>query len=376
MLGPMREDIRESLVSQIPFPKRLGRAEDFAALVKHIVENEYLNGEVIRLDGALSQASGAVAKPNRTQKETWMAEYVKVEQDGRVAIVTLDHPPVNALSSKLLEELEEEYDRLDRDDETRAIVLRGEGEKAFVAGADITEFPAMREQIEEAAESGSARGIQKLAARMDAGRTPVVAAIHGYCLGGGLELAMACDIRIAADDAQLGQPEIKLGLIPGGGGTQRLPRLVGHGRALLLNLSGDPISGSQAYDWGLVEQAVPRAELMDAALELARTLSQRSPHAMGVIKELAAETRDLPLVGGDAARGAGLHQVHRQRGRRRGRRRLPREAPAASSPADEGGRPPRDGHAAVRGGRARAGAWARDSRSSRSRRRGSTSPTS
>ena len=112
--------------------------------------------------------------------------------DGRVAIVTLDHPPVNALSSKLLEELEDEYDRLDRDDEVRAIVLRGEGEKAFVAGADITEFPAMREQIEEAAETGSARGIQKLAARMDAGRTPVIAAIHGYCLGGGLELAMAC----------------------------------------------------------------------------------------------------------------------------------------------------------------------------------------
>ena len=172
-----------------------------------------------------------------------MAEYVKVEVDGRVAIVTLDHPPVNALSSKLLEELEDEYDRLDRDDEVRAIVLRGEGEKAFVAGADITEFPAMREQIEEAAETGSARGIQKLAARMDAGRTPVIAAIHGYCLGGGLELAMACDIRIAAEDAQLGQPEIKLGLIPGGGGTQRLPRLVGQGRALLLNLSGDPISG-------------------------------------------------------------------------------------------------------------------------------------
>ena len=90
----------------------------------------------------------------------------------------------------------------------------------------------MREAIEEAAEGGSARGIQKLAARMDAGRTPVVAAIHGYCLGGGLELAMACDIRVAAEDAQLGQPEIKLGLIPGGGGTQRLPRLVGHGRAL------------------------------------------------------------------------------------------------------------------------------------------------
>lgn len=227
-----------------------------------------------------------------------MAEFVKVEQDGRVAIVSLDHPPVNALSARLLEELEEEYDRLDRSDEARAIVLRGEGEKAFVAGADISEFPALRDAAIEAAEQGSARGIQKLAARMDAGRTPVVAAIHGYCLGGGLELAMACDIRVAAEDAQLGQPEIKLGLIPGGGGTQRLPRLVGHGRALYLNLSGDPISGSQAYDWGLVERAVPRDALVDTALELARTLSQRSPFAMGVIKALAAETRDLPLSEG------------------------------------------------------------------------------
>jgi len=227
-----------------------------------------------------------------------MAEFVKVEQDGRVAIVTLDHPPVNALSQKLLEELEEQYDRLDRDDETRAIVLRGEGEKAFVAGADITEFPAMREQIEEAAETGSARGIQKLAARMDAGRTPVIAAIHGYCLGGGLELAMACDIRIAAEDAQLGQPEIKLGLIPGGGGTQRLPRLVGHGRALYLNLSGDPISGAQAYEWGLVEKVVPRGQLLETALGVARTLAGRSPHSMAVIKRLASETRDLPLAEG------------------------------------------------------------------------------
>ena len=227
-----------------------------------------------------------------------MAEFVSTEQDGAVAVVTIDHPPVNALSAQLLEELEEEYDGLDRSDETRAIVLRGEGQKAFVAGADITEFPAMREAIEEAAESGSARGIQKLAARMDAGRTPVVAAIHGYCLGGGLELAMACDIRIAAEDAQLGQPEIKLGLIPGGGGTQRLPRLVGHGRALLLNLSGDPISGAQAYEWGLVEKVVPRDGLLDAALELARTLSERSPFAMGVIKELASETRDLPIAEG------------------------------------------------------------------------------
>jgi enoyl-CoA hydratase/carnithine racemase len=228
-----------------------------------------------------------------------MPELVKVEQQEKVAVVTLDHPPVNALSQRLLEELEEVYDELDRGDDARAIVLRGEGEKAFVAGADITEFPALREQVEQAAsEGGSARGIQKVAARMDAGRTPVVAAIHGYCLGGGLELAMACDIRIAADDAQLGQPEIKLGLIPGGGGTQRLPRLVGHGRALYLNLTGDPITGAQAYEWGLVERAVPRAELLDAALGVARVLAQRSPHSLGVLKRLASETRDLPLAEG------------------------------------------------------------------------------
>jgi enoyl-CoA hydratase/carnithine racemase len=238
-----------------------------------------------------------------------MAELVKVEQQDRVAIVTLDHPPVNALSQQLLEELEEIYDDLDRGDDARAIVLRGEGEKAFVAGADITEFPALREQVEQAAtEGGSARGIQKLAARMDGGRTPVVAAIHGYCLGGGLELAMACDVRIAAEDAQLGQPEIKLGLIPGGGGTQRLPRLVGHGRALYLNLTGDPISGSKAYEWGLVERAVPRAELLDAALELAGTLAKRSPHSMGVFKRLAAVTRDLPLADGMRAEAQGFLQ--------------------------------------------------------------------
>lgn len=225
-----------------------------------------------------------------------MAEFVQVDADGAVAIVTINHPPVNALSAKLLEELEAEIERLDEDESTRAIVIRGAGERAFVAGADISEFPSLRESPPEG--GGSARGIQRLGARMDAARTPIVAAIHGYCLGGGLELAMACDIRVAAENAQLGQPEIKLGLIPGGGGTQRLPRLVGHGRALLLNLSGDPISGSQAYEWGLVERIVPAAELMDAALEIARTLAERSPHAVGVVKELAAETRDLPLEEG------------------------------------------------------------------------------
>ena len=193
-----------------------------------------------------------------------MGEYVTTERDGRVAVVTIDNPPVNALKAALLEELEAELAALDADGGIGAIVVRGAGERAFVAGADIKEFPALREA--PPAEGGSARGIQKVGFAIDAMRTPVIAQIHGFCLGGGLELAMACDIRVAADDAQLGQPEIKLGLIPGGGGTQRLPRLAGRGRAMLLNLTGDPIPGSVAADWGIVDRAVPLAELAETAL--------------------------------------------------------------------------------------------------------------
>jgi enoyl-CoA hydratase len=227
-----------------------------------------------------------------------MGEFVSTEQDGAVAVVTIDHPPVNALSAPLLEELEAEIERLDADDGVRAIVLRGAGDRAFVAGADISEFPSLRSAAEGANEGGSARGIQKLGHRMDAARTPFVAAIHGYCLGGGLELAMCCDIRIAAEGAQLGQPEIKLGLIPGGGGTQRLPRLVGLGHAHFLNMTGDFIDAGTAYAWGLVEKVVPPEELMDAALAIARAIASRSPVAIGVLRELARTTRDLSLEEG------------------------------------------------------------------------------
>jgi enoyl-CoA hydratase len=225
-------------------------------------------------------------------------EYISTELDGSVAVVTIDHPPVNALSAPLLEELEAEIDRLDGDDEVRAIVLVGAGERAFVAGADISEFPSLREAAAEAHDRGSARGIQKLGHRMDAARTPFVAAIHGFCLGGGLELAMCCDLRVASDDAQLGQPEIKLGLIPGGGGTQRLPRLVGIGRAQYLNMTGDFIDAQTAYDWGLVERVVSRDELRQTALEIARTIASRSPVSIAVLRELARTTRDLSLEEG------------------------------------------------------------------------------
>jgi enoyl-CoA hydratase/carnithine racemase len=225
-----------------------------------------------------------------------MGDFISTERDGAVALDTIDHPPVNALSAPLLDELEAEIVRLDSDDELRAVVLRGAGERAFVAGADISEFPSLREA--PPGEGGSARGIQKLGARVDNARTPFIAAIHGFCLGGGLELAMACDIRVASEDSQLGQPEIKLGLIPGGGGTQRLPRLVGLGRALYLNLTGDPIDGKTAYEWGLVERVVPREQLLDTAIGIAKTIAARSPHSVAVLRELARTTRDLSLEEG------------------------------------------------------------------------------
>ena len=206
-----------------------------------------------------------------------MAEFISTEQDGYVATVTIDHPPVNALSAPLLEELEAELDRLDHDAGVRAIVLRGAGERAFVAGADISEFPALREAGLE--EGGSARGIQKLGARMDAAHTPFVAAIHGFCLGGGLELAMCCDIRVASEDAQLGQPEIKLGLIPGGGGTQRLPRLVGIGRALLLNMTGEFVDARDRVRVGARSNASCRRTSCSRPRSASQARSRRAPRS-------------------------------------------------------------------------------------------------
>ncbi len=225
-----------------------------------------------------------------------MGTFIRTEHEGAVALVTIDNPPMNALAAALLEELEAEVDRLDADPETRAVVLRGAGERAFVAGADIKEFPALRES--GAAEGGAARGLHSLGHRMDAARIPFVAAIQGFCLGGGLELAMCCDVRICAQDAKLGQPEIKLGLIPGGGGTQRLPRLIGIGRANLLNLGGDFIDAETAYAWGLVERVVPVDELISAATAIAAGFAAQSPHAIAVVRELARTTRDLSLEEG------------------------------------------------------------------------------
>ena len=221
-------------------------------------------------------------------------DYVATEVDGRVAVVTIANPPMNPLSAPLLEELLGEVERLDSDESVGAIVLRGGGDRAFVAGADIKEFPALRESIAQSADGTPSR-LVAVGLRLESARKPSIAAIQGFCLGGGLELAMACDVRVCSEDAQLGQPEIKLGLIPGAGGTQRLPRLVGRGRAMLMNLSGEFVDARTAYEWGLVERVVPREELVETALGIGRSFAAQSPHAVAVLKELARESRDLPL---------------------------------------------------------------------------------
>jgi enoyl-CoA hydratase/carnithine racemase len=199
--------------------------------------------------------------------------------DAAIRTVWLDNPPVNAVGPAIAKAVTGALDALD--DATRVIVLRGKGDRAFSAGADIAGFKDS---------DGGARSIQQLADRIEAAPVPVVAAIHGYCLGGGLELALACDLRIAQRDAQLGFPEVNLGLLPGGGGTQRAPRLIGPGRTAWLAMSGERIPADQAERWGLVEFVV---DDLDAGIEqVAGKLAQQSPHALREIKRLLLATRD------------------------------------------------------------------------------------
>ena len=199
-----------------------------------------------------------------------------------IQTVWLDNPPVNAVNGAIIETLWDAFENLG--DDVRAVVLRGRGERAFSAGADITGF------VGGSAEGERPAGIQPVADLIEAAPVPVVAAIHGYCLGGGLEIALACDFRIATRDAQLGFPEVNLGLLPGGGGTQRAPRLISRGRAVWLIMSGERIDVETASQWGLVEFTV--ADLEDGIARYVEPLDKQSPHAITQIKSLLRDTRD------------------------------------------------------------------------------------
>ena len=203
-----------------------------------------------------------------------------VDRDGPVAIVTINRPRVlNALNSETLDELRRVVLDLRQDDGVRAIVVTGAGEKAFVAGADINELAV----LSPAGGREHALAGQHVFDLIQNLGKPVIAAINGFALGGGCELAMACTLRLAADTAKLGQPEINLGLIPGYAGTQRLARLVGAGRALEIILTGTPISAAEAERIGLVNRVVPAAELMNEAKKLAAHLAAQAPIAVRYI---------------------------------------------------------------------------------------------
>jgi enoyl-CoA hydratase / 3-hydroxyacyl-CoA dehydrogenase len=199
-----------------------------------------------------------------------------------IETVWLDNPPVNAVNAGIIETLWNAFENLG--DDVRAVVLRGKGERAFSAGADITGF------VGGSAEGERPAGIQPVADLIEQAPVPVVAAIHGYCLGGGLEIALACDLRIATREAQLGFPEVNLGLLPGGGGTQRAPRLISAGRARWLVMSGERIPAETAEAWGLVEFVVD--DLDDGIARYVEPLAGQSPHAIRRIKELLRATRD------------------------------------------------------------------------------------
>ena len=222
-------------------------------------------------------------------------EAIRYEQADGVATVTLNRPDVhNAMNQAMRRELLEVFTRLRGDDAVRAVVVTGAGEKAFSAGADIREFlePPVPTQFREARRRVDFRR------EMERCPQPIIAAIRGFALGGGLELALACDIRIAGEDSQLGLTEVNLAIIPGGGGTQRLPRLVGRGKALEMILTGARVDAREALRIGLVERVVPAAEVQSSAQALAKTLAERAPVAMRYAKEAVVKGLGLPLEDG------------------------------------------------------------------------------
>lgn len=224
-----------------------------------------------------------------------IAEHVQVEIDGAVAQVTVNRPAVlNALNTAAIRELEQAMLHLRDDAAVRVVILTGAGTKAFVAGADIKEMSTLSPvEAHEYARTG-----QRLLDLVENLGKPVIAAVNGFALGGGNELAMACTVRVAADTAKFGQPEVKLGLIPGYAGTQRLSRLVGQGRALHLLLTGETIDAQEAWRIGLVNRVVPAADVLPEARSLAASLAAAAPVAVRYILDAVQHGQEMPLADG------------------------------------------------------------------------------
>lgn len=216
-----------------------------------------------------------------------------LERDGAVAIVTINRPRVlNALNSQTIDELRRMILDLKHDVAVRVVIMTGAGDKSFVAGADINELAV---QTPTGGREHALKGQHVFDLIENMGK-PVIAAINGYALGGGCELAMACTLRLAADSARIGQPEISLGLIPGYAGTQRLPRLVGRGKATEMMLTGAPIGADEALRVGLVSRVIPAAELMAEARKLAAQLAANAPIALQYIINAVNRGSDMPFA--------------------------------------------------------------------------------
>jgi len=226
-----------------------------------------------------------------------MAEYSNLLLDvqDRVAVLSVNRPDkLNALNEQTIRELGEAMDEITRRDDVGGVILTGVGEKAFVAGADIAELATM----------GPVDGIdvsrlgQQVFRRIELSRKPVIAAVNGFALGGGCELALACHLRIVSENAQFGLPEVKLGIIPGYGGTLRLPRIVGKGRALELMLTAQFIKADEAYRIGLANRVVPQAELMDTARKTMQTILANGPVAVGLAIECTTRGMEMSVDDG------------------------------------------------------------------------------
>jgi enoyl-CoA hydratase/3-hydroxyacyl-CoA dehydrogenase len=233
--------------------------------------------------GRLGRKSGQGFFPYAAEALEFADAPVKLERRGEVAIAWLDRPPANSISPEVVEAIGNVWEAI-QGGETRALIFASANPMLFCAGADIKAFTQMTE-----ASAGRALldGMHALLRRMEQSPIVTIAAVNALAFGGGCELAMGCDVRIAADSATFGQPEINLGIIPGFGGTQRLPRLVGVNKALEMNLTGEPIGADEAYEFGLVNRVVPDHELLDTALAWARKLAGQAPLAIEQIKTVS-----------------------------------------------------------------------------------------
>ncbi len=234
--------------------------------------------------GRLGVKSGQGFFPYARPDDGWEESPVKLETRGPVAIAWLDRPPANSISPEVVQALQKVWEAVQSGRAVRSLVFASANPMLFCAGADIKAFTSM----DAAAGRTLLEQMHGLLRAMETSSVTTIAAVNAVAFGGGCELAMACDFRIAAESASFGQPEINLGIIPGFGGTQRLPRLIGEAKALELNLLGDPIAAGEAYELGLANALVPDHELLDTALAWARKLSEQAPLAIEQIKRVSA----------------------------------------------------------------------------------------